>query len=114
MRPRTFSLSGGTSMGASARFHALATVSARNARTTLTGGESQSELWGADTFGQTEMKARLPKDVYTKLQDTALSGKPLEQSIAPAVAHAMKEWALSHGATHFTHWFQPMSGVTAE
>ncbi len=101
-------------MGATARFNALATVSARQARTTITEHHNQSDLWGSETFGMPEAKALLPKDVYQKLQGTVVSGRALDPSIAPAVAHAMKEWALSKGATHFTHWFQPMSGVTAE
>jgi glutamine synthetase len=101
-------------MSATARFNALAMVSARTAKATLTEHKAHSELWGADTFGPEEMKARLPKDVYRKLRETQVAGKPLDASIAHEVAHAMKEWAISRGATHFTHWFQPMSGVTAE
>jgi glutamine synthetase len=60
------------------------------------------------------MIARLPKDAYRELKSTTQAGKPLDASMAPVVAHAMKEWALSRGATHFTHWFQPMSEATAE
>ena len=60
------------------------------------------------------MKARLPKDVYKALTKTINSGSHLELDIANSVAVAMKEWALEHGATHFTHWFQPMTGITAE
>ncbi|MBO4648669.1 MAG: glutamine synthetase III, partial [Lentisphaeria bacterium] len=59
-------------------------------------------------------KERLPKPIYKKLMDTVGEGKPLDASIADAVAHAMKEWALEKGATHFTHWFQPLTGTTAE
>ncbi|MEW5849505.1 MAG: glutamine synthetase III [Myxococcota bacterium] len=101
-------------MASSARFAALSVVSSRQPKSTLKEYKPQSEIWGEDTFGTNEMKARLPKDVYAKLRETALAGKALDASIAPAVAHAMKEWAITHGATHFTHWFQPMTGVTAE
>ena len=60
------------------------------------------------------MKARLPKDIYKALAKTINSGSHLELDVANSVAVAMKEWALEHGATHFTHWFQPMTGITAE
>ena len=60
------------------------------------------------------MKERLPKDVYKSLKKTIKEGTPLDQHIANVVANAMKDWALSKGATHFTHWFQPMTGITAE
>ena len=65
-------------------------------------------------FGETVMKERLPKDVYKSLKKTIKEGTPLDQHIANVVANAMKDWALSKGATHFTHWFQPMTGITAE
>ena len=73
-----------------------------------------TEHYGEDVFHFTRMKERLPKPVYKKLMDTVGEGKPLDASIADAVAHAMKEWALEQGATHFTHWFQPLTGTTAE
>ena len=60
------------------------------------------------------MRTRLPKDVYKSLRRTILEGTPLDPTVANVVANAMKDWALSKGATHFTHWFQPMTGVTAE
>ena len=72
------------------------------------------ELFGSMVFNDSVMKARLPKDVYKSIQRTILEGTPLDPSIANIVANAMKDWALSKGATHFTHWFQPMTGVTAE
>ena len=65
-------------------------------------------------FGESVMKERLPKDVYKSLKKTIKEGTPLDQHIANVVANAMKDWALSKGATHFTHWFQPMTGITAE
>jgi len=73
-----------------------------------------SAYYGEDTFGYSEMKERLPKDTYKKLLDTINEGKPLDIETANIVAHAMKEWAISKGATHFAHWFQPMTGITAE
>jgi len=76
--------------------------------------KSIPELYGSLVFNDSEMKARLPKDVYKALTKTINSGSHLELDIANSVAVAMKEWALEHGATHFTHWFQPMTGVTAE
>jgi glutamine synthetase len=60
------------------------------------------------------MRERLPKDVFKKMKKTIEEGADLDPSIAGAVAHAMKEWAIEHGATHYTHWFQPLTGVTAE
>ena len=73
-----------------------------------------SAYYGEDTFSYSEMKERLPKDTYKKLLDTINEGKPLDIETANIVAHAMKEWAISKGATHFAHWFQPMTGITAE
>ena len=60
------------------------------------------------------MKDRLPKDVYKALQNTIKNGEPIDLKVANVVANAMKDWAIEHGATHFTHWFQPMTGITAE
>ncbi len=73
-----------------------------------------TEYFGSMVFGETVMKERLPKDVYKSLKKTIKEGTPLDQHIANVVANAMKDWALSKGATHFTHWFQPMTGITAE
>ncbi len=72
------------------------------------------KIFGENTFGLTEMKSRLPKSAYKALLSTMQEGKELDPSVADAVALAMKEWALERGATHFTHWFQPMTGSTAE
>ena len=60
------------------------------------------------------MRERLPKSVYKKLKQTIEDGSELDPSIADVVAHAMKDWAVDNGATHYTHWFQPLTGVTAE
>ncbi len=71
-------------------------------------------IFGENTFGIAEMRARLPKPVFKALVATIEKGTELDQSVADAVALAMKEWALERGATHFTHWFQPLTGSTAE
>ncbi|MDZ7725787.1 MAG: glutamine synthetase III [candidate division KSB1 bacterium] len=67
-----------------------------------------------NTFNDRVMRERLPKDVYRKLCDTIRKGFKLDMTIADSVAHAMKEWAISKGVSHFTHWFQPQTGLTAE
>ena len=72
------------------------------------------ELYGSLVFGDRVMREKLPKDVYKALRRTIDENLPLERSVANAVAVAMKEWAVEHGTTHFTHWFQPMTGFTAE
>lgn len=72
------------------------------------------ELFGNMVFNDEVMKERLPKDTYSKLKKTIKEGSALDIDIANAVANAMKEWAMEKGVTHYTHWFQPMTGVTAE
>ncbi len=72
------------------------------------------ELYGSLVFSDKVMKNKLPKDVYKVLRKTIENGTHFELDIANAVAVAMKEWAVENGATHFTHWFQPMTGITAE
>ena len=72
------------------------------------------ELFGCMVFGDREMKARLPEEIYTTLRRTIRRGAPLNLDIANPVAEAMKDWALELGATHYTHWFQPLTGITAE
>ncbi len=72
------------------------------------------ELFGSEVFNDEAMKKYLPKGTYKELKKTIEDGKPLDINIANVVAHAMKEWAIEKGATHFTHWFQPMTGITAE
>ena len=73
-----------------------------------------SEMFGSMVFNDQVMKERLPKDVYESLQNTIQNGKHLDLSLANVVAAAMKDWAIEKGATHYTHWFQPMTGITAE
>ncbi len=72
------------------------------------------EIFASYVFNEGEMRDRLPREVFKKLKKTIDFGEPLDPTIANDVAHAMKEWALSKGATHYTHWFQPMTGITAE
>ncbi|MGP1458803.1 MAG: glutamine synthetase III family protein [Treponema sp.] len=72
------------------------------------------ELFGSLVFNQKTMKERLPKETFKALKKTLDDGAPLELDVANQVAHAMKEWAIEKGATHFTHWFQPLTGITAE
>ena len=73
-----------------------------------------TELFGSNVFNDEVMKNLLPKEVYTSLRRTIDTGAPLDSSIASAVANAMKDWAVSKGATHYTHWFQPLTNLTAE
>ncbi|MDO5141623.1 MAG: glutamine synthetase III [Eubacteriales bacterium] len=72
------------------------------------------ELFGSMVFNETVMQERLPKDIYKKLKQTMREGTAIDAEVAPVVATAMKDWALSKGATHYTHWFQPLNGITAE
>src|SRR6476660_3980394 len=72
------------------------------------------DIFGTSVFNEAEQRQRLPKPVYKALQKTIKQGAPLDPTVADAVASAMKDWAIEHGATHFTHLFQPMTGITAE
>ena len=72
------------------------------------------EEFGVDVFNEETMKQRIPKNVFKALKKTIAEGKELDSSIADVVASAMKDWAIEKGATHYTHWFQPMTGITAE
>jgi glutamine synthetase len=71
-------------------------------------------IFGADVFSQRVMRQRLPKEVYKGLMETIQKGKGLDPHVADIVAAAMKDWAIENGATHYTHWFQPLTGLTAE
>jgi len=72
------------------------------------------EIFASNVFNDEKMKERLPQDIYHALKSTIENGSPLDINIANEVADAMKEWAISKGCTHYTHWFQPMTGITAE
>lgn len=73
-----------------------------------------SDIFGENVFNDTVMRQRLPKKVYQQLRKTIEEGKDMDLATADVVAHEMKEWAIEKGATHYTHWFQPLTGVTAE
>ena len=73
-----------------------------------------TDIFGSLTFNDEVQRRRLPRDVYKALRRTMTQGEPLDRSAADIVAAAMKDWAVEHGATHYTHWFQPMTGITAE
>ena len=76
--------------------------------------ETVADYFGSLVFNDETMKERLPKDIYNKLKQTVHEGKDLDLTVANSVANAMKNWAVEKGCTHYTHWFQPMTGITAE
>src|SRR5262245_40350548 len=73
-----------------------------------------ADLFGSKVFNDAVQRRRLPRPVYQALRNTVDLGAELDPTHADAIANAMKDWAVEHGATHFTHWFQPMTGLTAE
>ena len=73
-----------------------------------------AEIFGSDVFDDATMKERLPKKIYKELKQTIADGGELDSHVAEVVANVMKDWAIEKGATHFTHWFQPLTGITAE
>ena len=73
-----------------------------------------TEIFGSNVFNEKVMKERLPKDIFKSLKETIEKDIPLRPDVADVVANAMKDWALEKGATHYTHWFQPLTGITAE
>ena len=73
-----------------------------------------SEIFGSMVFNEAVMRERLPKETFKALKKTMDEGIPLDMSVANTIANAMKDWAVEKGATHYTHWFQPMTGITAE
>ncbi|SEK87640.1 glutamine synthetase [Pseudobutyrivibrio ruminis] len=73
-----------------------------------------ADIFGENVFNDTVMQERLPKKTYQKLKQTILAGEELDLETADVIAHEMKEWAIEKGATHYTHWFQPLTGITAE
>ncbi|MBA4072965.1 MAG: glutamine synthetase type III [Gemmatimonas sp.] len=102
-----------------ARAAALKAIASRvvanpNIPSTSEGGEPISHYFGSLTFGARQMRDKLPKEVFAKLNSAIRLGKKLDIDIAPTVAQVIKEWAMSHGVTHFCHWFQPQTGLTAE
>jgi glutamine synthetase len=108
------------SLSASMRFQAIAEINNRTPRRFDPSRDENgkrmkiSEYYGQNVFDLTKMKEKLPKDAYKKLLSSIDTGKKLDAEVATAVAAAVKEWALSRGVTHYTHWFQPLTGLTAE
>ena len=106
--------------GAKSRFDAIRDINSRTPRRFDPPRDEQgrrlriSEFFGMNTFDLYQMRDKLPKEVYTKLRSTIEMGRKLDPEIANTVAHAIKEWALAKGVTHFCHWFQPQTGLTAE
>ena len=76
--------------------------------------EKVTDFFGIDVFNDTVMAERLPEETYAALKKTIENGEELDAQVAEVVANAMKEWAIEKGATHYSHWFQPMTGITAE
>ena len=72
------------------------------------------ELFGSDVFNEATMKQRLPEEIFTVWKNCVSTGSQLPLNAANEIAEAMKNWAIEKGATHYTHWFQPMTGITAE
>ncbi|MBP6823594.1 MAG: glutamine synthetase III, partial [Acidobacteria bacterium] len=101
------------STGNQGRLWAIAQVSKRTPRT-IGNGQKASDYFGCNTFNTKVMAEKLPKAIYKSLVKTINGGHKLDLSIAASVAHAVKEWAIEKGATHYTHWFQPNTGITAE
>ena len=75
---------------------------------------SVPEIFGMNVFNDAMMREHLPKKVYEELKNTIERGEMLNSEIADIIANALKDWAIERGATHYTHWFQPMTGITAE
>src|ERR671917_2715566 len=100
----------------SARQSAVAAITSwsLDGRRALPNDLSVRQLFGANVFSDEVMRSRLPENVYKALRNTIKKGASLDPTVADVVATAMKEWAMERGATHYTHWFQPMTGLTAE
>ena len=102
-------------MPSTSRTSAVAAIAARTTPPPTNGAAgSVAEYFGINTFGARQMRTKLPTDAFAKLQAAIRLGKKLDVDIAPTVAQAIKEWAISRGASHFTHWFLPQTGMTAE
>jgi glutamine synthetase len=85
-----------------------------NQRPVTAATKKMTDEFGSRTFNDEAQRARLPKDVYRALRSSVAHGEPMDASVADILASALKDWAVEHGATHYTHWFQPMTGITAE
>ncbi|SDY64218.1 glutamine synthetase III family protein [Hymenobacter psychrophilus] len=96
------------------RFKALEQVTQRQPLAVVNTGERRSDSFGKNVFNLDAMRATMPGEYFKKLQAAVKQGNPVERNVADAVASAMKTWAMAKGATHYTHWFQPLTGATAE
>jgi len=83
-------------------------------RTVSAAAKKMTDEFGSLTFNDEVQRTRLPKDVYRALRRAVAHGEPIDAGVADTIASALKDWAVEHGATHYTHWFQPMTGITAE
>src|SRR6187401_3351026 len=104
-------------MGSAALSKAIKSIrdwSLTDGRVSTTSTEKAADVFGSRVFNDKVQQERLPKPAYRALRATITRGEPLDLSTADAVATALKDWAVEHGATHYTHWFQPMTGITAE
>jgi glutamine synthetase len=103
-------------MGSSSAGDTIRSISSWNLGNKATGsvGRKASDEFGSLTFNDEAQRARLPKDVYRALRRAVAQGEPIDPSVADIIASALKDWAVEHGATHYTHWFQPLTGITAE
>ena len=106
-------------LGSAARKNAIKEIASRQIRSVPSLVEHgvplpTSRYFGINTFGARQMRDKLPKEVYAKLAACVRQGKKLDDDVAPTVAQVIKDWAVSRGVTHFCHWFQPQTGLTAE
>jgi glutamine synthetase len=101
-------------MGSAVLGEAISAIRAWSVGEVKGSASGSAETFGSLVFNDSVQQARLPKPAYQALRRTITHGDPLDASAADAVAKAMKEWAIEHGATHYTHWFQPLTGITAE
>ena len=103
-------------MGSASSVDAIRSISRWSAAAIrpATPGRKITEEFGSLTFNDEAQRARLPKEAYRALRRAVAQGEPLDPSVADIIAAALKDWAVEHGATHYTHWFQPMTGITAE
>jgi glutamine synthetase len=101
-------------MGSAVLGEAISAIRDWSVSESKTSRSARETAFGSLVFNEEVQQARLPKPVYHALRRTITHGEPLDPSAADAIAKAMKEWAVEHGATHYTHWFQPLTGITAE
>ncbi len=104
-------------MGSASSGHAIRSISEWGttlSQRPVTAARKMSDDFGSLTFNDEAQRARLPKDAYRALRRAIAQGESLDASVADIIASALKDWAVEHGATHYTHWFQPMTGITAE